>query len=147
MLSFTRHPRLVRLVIAEDNLPLRQTMVSVLNALPDLEVVGEADNGYETVEVTRDIQPDILLMDLQMPGLCGLEVIRQLVADQAGYNVICLANENDQVLIGECIKAGAKAFSLKGGSIPQLYQTIRQIKAGEFQSIAHPASFPELTAS
>jgi NarL family two-component system response regulator LiaR len=96
-----------RLLIADDHALLRTGMRAMLEAEPDLEVVGEAGNGREAVDLCRELLPDLVLMDLSMPEMDGIEATRQIKAELPRTGVLVLTAHADQEMLLEAIRAGA----------------------------------------
>jgi DNA-binding NarL/FixJ family response regulator len=121
----------LRLVVADDHTLVRQGLVVVLSAEHDMEVIAEAATGKQAWERARDFQPDVVLMDLQMPEMNGLEATRAIKADCPGTAVVLLtASEDDQDLI-KAMKAGASGYLLKNITAATLVQALRGLSTGE----------------
>ncbi len=124
--------RPVRVLLADDQALLRAGLATILGAAPDLEVVGEAGNGREAVELARALRPDVVCMDVQMPEMDGLEATRRIVADPevtAGVLVLTTFNRDDYLL--ESLQAGAAGFLLKNSRPEQLADAVRAVAAGD----------------
>jgi DNA-binding NarL/FixJ family response regulator len=120
-----------RVLIADDHALFRYGMRAMLNSDPDLEVVGEAATGEEAVGLTAELKPDIVLMDIQMPGLNGIEATRRIVrADpEVGVVVVTMFEEDDSVFAA--MRAGARGYLLKGADKDEMLLAIRAVARGE----------------
>ena len=116
----------VRVLIADDKRSARQGLKALLARIPDIEVVGEAANGQEAVEVTAVHQPDVVLMDAQMPGMDGLEATRRIKSQWPAVKIIILTLHPQYRQ--RALAAGADAFLLKGGTAESLWNTVLQAK-------------------
>lgn len=124
------HP--VRVVLADDQALLRAGLATILGAQPDIEVVGQAGDGAEAVALARSLRPDVVCMDVQMPGVDGLEATRRITADPeitAGVLVLTTFNRDDYLL--ESLQAGAAGFLLKNSRPEQLADAVRAVAAGD----------------
>ena len=120
-----------RLLIADDHALLRTGMRAMLEAEPDLEVVGEAGNGREAVDLCRELLPDLVLMDLSMPEMDGIEATRQIKAELPRTGVLVLTAHADQEMLLEAIRAGAAGYVLKGVGPAELVGVVRATLNGE----------------
>ena len=120
----------IKILIADDHALLRQGIKRVLNFEDDLEVVGEAEDGQETLARTLVLQPDILLLDLNMPGLSGLEVARQLQAAKCKTKVIALTIHDSDNYVLELLKNGALGYLLKDVEPSVLIRAIHVVNEG-----------------
>jgi DNA-binding NarL/FixJ family response regulator len=124
-------PTPARLLIADDHALLRSGMRAMLEAEPDLEVVGEAENGREAVELCRELLPDLVLMDLSMPEMDGIEATRAIKAKYPKTSVLVLTAHANQEMLLEAIRAGAAGYVLKGVGPGQLVGAVRGTLSGE----------------
>ena len=120
----------IKILIADDHALLRQGIKRVLNFEEDLEVVGEAEDGQETLARTLVLQPDVLLLDLNMPGLSGLEVARQLQAAKSKTKVIVLTIHDSDNYVLELLKNGALGYLLKDVEPAMLIKAIHVVNEG-----------------
>src|SRR5919205_430048 len=110
----------IRVVIADDHGILREGIRALLAAVPDVEVVGEAADGRAAVELCKQLDPDVVLMDIAMPGLGGLEATLQLRHDQPRTRVLVLTRYSDREYVRRFLEAGAAGFVLKKAAGPGL---------------------------
>lgn len=124
------NPRLIRILAVDDHPLLREGIAALVNAEPDMKLVAEASNGHEAIERFRLHRPDVTLMDLQMPDFNGVEVIERIQQEQANARIIVLTTYTGDVHILRALKAGARAYILKGHVHRELLDTIRAVHAG-----------------
>jgi len=127
----------MKILIADDHPVVREGLSAMLNRQPDIEVVGEAENGRECVEKTRELRPDIVLMDLRMPEMDGVEAMRQIAATNPEVRFIVLTTYDNDEYIFKGIEAGARAYLLKDSPREELFKAIRAVHRGE--SLIQPA--------
>jgi DNA-binding NarL/FixJ family response regulator len=121
----------IRIVIAEDQALVRRGVALLLSMEPDMEVVGQARNGVEAVELARKLRPDVILMDLHMPLKGGVPATREITRQQPSCQVLVLTTLNDDESVFEAVRAGAQAYLLKDASEAELLETIRALRRGE----------------
>jgi len=119
-----------RVLLAEDHALVRSGIRSLLEASKEVDVVGEAGTGREAVEMAAQLKPDLVLMDLAMNDLNGIDAARQLSARGEGINVIMLSMHAEEQYIYEALKAGAKGYVLKSSAFKELITGIREVVAG-----------------
>jgi DNA-binding NarL/FixJ family response regulator len=119
-----------RVVVADDQALVRAGLKMVLEAEPDIEVVGEAADGNEVLDVARRSSPDVVLMDIRMPGLDGLEASRRLLAGSTPPKVLVLTTFDEEDYLYEALRAGTSGFLLKVSPPEQLIAAIRTVAAG-----------------
>ena len=117
--------------MVEDHHVVRQGLVALLQVMPEIEVVAEASDGLQAVELHRHLQPDITLMDLQLPNLGGVAAITRIRAETPSARFIVLTTYDGDEDIYRSLQAGAKAYLLKGMTIDDLLNTIRLVHAGK----------------
>lgn len=121
----------IRIVLADDHAVLRAGLRALLNAEPDMEVVGEAANGLEAVEVVERLTPDVIVMDLSMPVLGGLEATRQINEKGLRTRVLVLTVHAEQQYLLPVLQAGGAGYVLKQAADTELIQGIRTVYRGE----------------
>ncbi|MFC6065388.1 response regulator transcription factor [Streptomyces ochraceiscleroticus] len=120
----------IRVVIADDQTMIRESFAILLNAQPDIDVVGEADNGEDGVRLVQEIEPDIVLMDIRMPRLNGLEATQRITAGGSAAKILVLTTFDLDEYVYEALRAGASGFLLKTSSAHQLANAIRTVHEG-----------------
>jgi DNA-binding NarL/FixJ family response regulator len=121
---------MTRVVVADDQALVRAGLKMVLEAEPDIEVVGEAADGNEVLDVARRVAPDVVLMDIRMPGLDGLEASRRLLAGADPPKVLVLTTFDEEEYLYEALRAGTSGFLLKVSPPEQLIGAIRTVADG-----------------
>ena len=121
----------IRIVIAEDQPLVRRGAALLLSMEPDMEVVGQACNGVEAVELTQLLHPDVVLMDLHMPVKGGVVATREITRALPQTQVLVLTTLDDDETVFEAVRAGAHAYLLKDAAENELLETIRALKRGE----------------
>lgn len=127
----TASPNPIRILLADDHPMLRDGVAGLVGDQPDMELVGEASNGSETVEQFRRYRPDIILLDLQMPGMNGIDAMRAIRDEFPDVRVIVLTTYSGDVEILRALKAGAQAYLLKSVLRRELLDTIRAVHKGQ----------------
>jgi DNA-binding NarL/FixJ family response regulator len=120
-----------RILLADDHAVVRQGFKMILGAHTDMEIVGEAANGREAVELGAQLNPDIVVMDVAMPELNGIEATRRLIAANPHIRVIALSMHKDSVYVREILRAGARGYLLKDSGADDLVKAIRAVAGGE----------------
>ncbi|MFF0963680.1 response regulator [Streptomyces sp. NPDC003703] len=121
----------IRVLIADDQMMVREGFSVLLNAMADIEVVGEAVDGREAVRRVRELSPDVVLMDIRMPELNGIEATREIVAADGTAKVLVLTTFDLDEYVYQALRAGASGFLLKDASARQLADGVRVVAAGE----------------
>ncbi len=121
----------IRVLIADDHAIVREGLVGLLEEQPDIEIVGEAIDGSDTLAKARELKPDILLLDLLMPGLDGIGVLSQLGKSLESIKVIVLTGVDDEEYLARAIQAGAKGYLIKDVASSQIIDAIRAVASGE----------------
>ena len=150
--------RKIRILLADDHAVVRQGFKLILNQEPDLEVVGEASDGAETVKLALQLRPQIVIMDIGMPRMNGVEATRRIIESGVESKVLILSMHKDAVYVRETLRAGAKGYLLKESIDHDLLRAIRAVANGDgflspevsstvlddYQQVADP--FDQLTA-
>jgi DNA-binding NarL/FixJ family response regulator len=152
----------IRVLIADDHTLFRDGLRALLASIPDLEVLGEASSGREALALAVEHQPDVILMDIQMPDLNGIEATRQILRTSPHVGVIALTMFQDDDSVFAAMRAGARGYVLKGADQGVLLRAVRAVANGEslfgpeiasrlmqffgnLEPAAPPELFPELT--
>jgi DNA-binding NarL/FixJ family response regulator len=121
----------ISVLLADDQALVRGGFRMILEAQPDIEVVGEAEDGVEAFGRTRELRPEVVLMDVRMPQLDGIEATRRIVADDLPSRVLVLTTFDDDEIVYDALKAGASGFLLKAAPPARLVEAVRTVAAGE----------------
>lgn len=148
----------IRLLIADDHPVFRQGLRAMLDSNDEFEVIGEAADGDEALGRTLELQPDVVLMDLRMPGLNGIDATRRILEAKPNIGVLVLTMFEDDDSVFAAMRAGARGYLLKGSEQDDVVRAIRSIASGEaifgpaiagrliaYFSSANATAFPELT--
>jgi len=118
---------MIKVVLADDHQIVRHGLRTLLSAEPDIEVVGEADNGRAVVRLVQELAPQVVIMDISMPDLNGIEATRQIVSEAAGVKVIALSMHSDGLFVLNMFKAGASGYLLKDCALEELVKAVRTV--------------------
>ncbi|MGY0017569.1 response regulator [Streptomyces sp. YJ-C3] len=121
----------IRVLIADDQMMVRQGFTVLLNTQPDIEVVGQAVDGLDALAKIAELAPDVVLMDIRMPELSGIEATRRVTASDATVRVLVLTTFDLDEYVYEALRAGASGFLLKDASADQLADAVRVVASGE----------------
>lgn len=128
----------IRVIMVDDHMLIRQGLNALLQAEIDIKIVGEAGDGNQAVQLTRDLQPDVVLMDAQLPGgVSGLQATRIITSSFPQVKVLALTMHDDSDYVFGMLRAGASGYLLKQGAVEELAAAIRTVHRG--QSALHPA--------
>jgi NarL family two-component system response regulator LiaR len=123
-------PQPIRVMIVDDHPLARSGLRSFLSGFPDLEMAGEAESGAEAIDLAAEVRPDVILMDLAMPEMDGVETTRRLKAAEPGLTVIALTSVDDGSMVERALLAGASGYLLKTVGAHDLAQAMRAAHAG-----------------
>ncbi|HEX3875539.1 MAG TPA: response regulator transcription factor [Bryobacteraceae bacterium] len=121
----------IRILLADDHAVVRQGFKMILAEQPDMEIVGEAGNGREALALAESLKPDIVVMDVAMPELNGIEATRRIAETAPHTRVVALSMHKDSVYVREILRAGARAYLLKDAVAGDLVSAIRGVARGE----------------
>src|SRR5580693_6508311 len=121
----------IHILLADDHAIVRQGFKMILAAQPDMEIVGEAGNGREAVELAEKLRPEVVVMDVSMPELNGIEATRRLAASTPHTRVVALSMHKDSVYVREMLRAGARGYLLKDSGAADLVSAVRLVASGE----------------
>lgn len=122
---------MIRVLVADDHPAFRAGLQLLLTDVEDIEVVATAENGLDAVRLAQQLEPDVVAMDLRMPGLDGIEATRRLQADLPELGVIVLTMFEDDASVFAAMRAGARGYLLKGAEQDEIVRAIRAVAAGE----------------
>ncbi len=120
----------IRILLADDHTVVRQGLRVLLEAQPDITVVGEAENGRQAVQLARKLLPDVVVMDIAMPLLNGLEATRQIIKEIPAVRVLILSSYSDDEYVRQLTEAGAAGYLLKQTAAADLVKAVREAKIG-----------------
>jgi DNA-binding NarL/FixJ family response regulator len=121
----------IRLVLADDHAVVRSGTRELLEQQPDLKIIGEASDGNEAVRLAGELQPDVMVMDVRMPAMSGVEATRQIKASYPNVKVLVLTAHDDDEYVFALLQAGANGYLLKTAEIEELVRAIRTVAAGK----------------
>ncbi len=134
----------IKVLIVDDHQVVREGLSAVLRTKEDVQVVGEVRNGQEAVEKARELKPDVILMDISMPVMDGVEATRIIKNENPEIGVVVLTMHEEEEFIFELVKAGATGYLLKDSDSSQILKAIRSIYGGE--SLIHPSIATKILA-
>jgi len=115
-----------RILIADDHAMIRDGLNALINRQADMEVVGKAENGQQAIELARELQPDVILMDVKMPVMDGIEATYQILCEMPGIKILALSMSTDNGFIKGMMHAGARGYIAKDSEPEVLYKAIRK---------------------
>lgn len=122
----------IKIILADDHNVLREGLKSLLNQQQDFEVIGEADNGRDAVRLTKKLEPDIVVLDIGMPNMNGIQATQHIVAEVSDTKVLALSMHSDHQFVVKMLQAGASGYMLKDCAYEELISAVRDITAGKF---------------
>ncbi|HEU0292181.1 MAG TPA: response regulator transcription factor [Anaerolineales bacterium] len=123
--------RRIRVLIADDHALFREGVNAILKSVPDIEIVGEAGTGQEALALASDLTPDVILMDIQMPDLNGVDVTQRILKTQPHVGIIIVTMLEDDDSLFSAMRAGARGYVLKGADKAEMLKSIRAVAEGE----------------
>ncbi len=121
----------LRVLVADDHPFFRDGLRSLLTSSPDTELVGEASTGEEAISLASELQPDVVLMDIQMPGISGIEATRKIVQESPHVRILVVTMFEDDGTIFRAMRAGARGYLLKGANYAEMLRAIKAVGNGE----------------
>jgi DNA-binding NarL/FixJ family response regulator len=121
----------IRIVLADDHAMFLSGLCALLDKHRDLEVIAEVRDGQEAVKVAREQKPDLVIMDVAMPGMNGIEATRQITAELPGVKVLCLSMHASEQFVGEGFEGGASGYVLKEAAFEEMLRAIRAVMANQ----------------
>ena len=121
----------LQVIVVDDHPLYREGLVTVISAMPDVEVVGQAGDGEQAVALAADLEPDVVVMDLHMPGLNGIDATRRITAGQPSVAVLVLTMLEGDESVFAAVRAGARGYLLKGADRAQIGRALQAVGQGE----------------
>jgi len=121
----------IRVLIADDHALFREGVLAILKSVPDVEIIGEAGTGQEALTLASNLKPDIILMDIQMPDLNGVEATQRILKVQPDVGIIIVTMLEDDDSLFSAMRAGARGYVLKGADKAEMLKSIRSVAEGE----------------
>jgi len=122
----------IKIILADDHKVLREGLKSLLNQEKDIQVIGEADDGQAVVRLTRKLEPDIVVLDIGMPNMNGIQATQHIVAEVPDTKVLALSMHSDHQFVVKMLQAGASGYMLKDCAFEELVLAVRTIADGKF---------------
>jgi DNA-binding NarL/FixJ family response regulator len=122
----------INIILADDHIVLREGLKSLLSQQENFEVIGEADNGQDVVRLAKKLEPDIVILDISMPNMNGIQATEHIIAEVPDTKVLALSMHSDHQFVVKMLKAGASGYMLKDCAYEELISAVRDITAGKF---------------
>ncbi len=122
---------MIRIILADDHAVMRRGLRLVLEEHKDFQVIGEASDGREAVALVEELKPDLVVLDITMPNMNGIEAARQISEKQAGVSIVVLSMHSDESYVLRALKAGARGYLLKESAESDFFLAIRSVSAGK----------------
>ncbi|MHC4737397.1 MAG: response regulator transcription factor [Planctomycetota bacterium] len=121
----------VKILMADDHKIVREGLCALINSEPDMEVIGQAQDGREAIKLTRQLKPDVIVMDVNMPGMDGVDATRRIAKDFPDARIIALTMYPRKSFVTEMLDAGASGYILKDNAFTELVKAIKTVMVGE----------------
>jgi DNA-binding NarL/FixJ family response regulator len=121
----------IRLLIVDDHALFREGLRALFSAIEDIELVGEATYGQEAIDIVEQLQPDVVLMDIDMPGMSGVQATRTILRETASTGIVMVTMLEDDASVFSAMRVGARGYVLKGAQPKELVETIRAVANGQ----------------
>jgi DNA-binding NarL/FixJ family response regulator len=121
----------VPILLADDHAVVRQGLRTLLENQPDMKVIGEADNGRDAVKMARELNPEVIILDVAMPDMNGIEAARQITAESPDSKIIALSMHSQKRFVSEMLRAGASAYLPKTCDFQEVIEAIHSVKGGK----------------
>jgi DNA-binding NarL/FixJ family response regulator len=121
----------LQVLVADDHPLFRDGLRALLASTPDAELAGEASTGEEAISLATELQPDVVVMDVQMPGMGGMEATRRIVRDSPHVHILVVTMFEDDSTVFQAMRAGARGYVLKGANYDEMLRAIRAVGTGE----------------
>ena len=120
----------IRILLADDHKITREGLRSLISKQSDMKVVAEAENGRDAVSLAKELRPDVIIMDVSMPDLNGIEATKQILSESKNVKVVALSMHSDNLFVSEMLKSGASGYMLKDCAFEELDRAIREVFNG-----------------
>lgn len=121
----------IRIILVDDHRVVHQALAEMISFVDDFELVAQGSNGQEAIDLCREFLPDLVLMDVVMPGIDGVQATRRILADHPGIKILALSSFQDDVSVNSMLKSGAVGYVLKNTSVDELESIIRIVHEGK----------------